>query len=57
MLFGTDNPIDGPDTLLHNKTGDRSLYQEYFYELREQLSEDDYHNLMYKNAQRIFRIK
>ncbi len=35
MLFGTDNPIDGPDTLLHNKTGERSLYQQYFHELRE----------------------
>ncbi len=57
MLFGTDNPIDGPDTLLHNKTGDRSLYQEYFIELRGLLDADDYENLMYKNAQRIFQIK
>ena len=34
-LYGDDNPIDGPDTLLHNKTGERSLYQQYFHELRE----------------------
>ena len=56
MLFGTDNPIDGPDTLLHNKTGDRSLYQQYFNELKEQLSPEAYDDLMWKNAQRIFRI-
>ena len=57
MLFGTDNPIDGPDTLLHNKTGDRSLYQQYFNELKMLLSEDEYQDLMYRNAQRIFHIK
>lgn len=57
MLFGTDNTIDGKDTLLHNKTGDRSLYQEYFYELREILSEDEYADLMYKNAIKLFNIK
>ncbi len=57
MLFGSDNPIDGRDTYLHNKTGDRSLYQEYFNELRDKLSAEDYNNLMYKNAARIFKIK
>ena len=56
MLFGTDNPIDGKDTLLHNRTGDRSLYQQYFNELRELISADDYENLMYKNAQRMFGL-
>ena len=56
MLFGTDNPIDGKDTLLHNRTGDRSLYQQYFNELRELISVDDYENLMYKNAQRMFGL-
>lgn len=56
MLFGTDNPIDGADTLLRNKTGDRSLYQQYFHELRGLLSAEDYANLMYKNAQRVFHI-
>ena len=57
MLFGTDNPIDGELTLLHNPAGERSLYQQYFHELKEQLSADDYDNLMYKNAERIFRLK
>lgn len=56
MLFGTDNPIDGPDTLLHNKTGERSLYQQYFNELKQEISKDDYDNLMYRNAVRLFNI-
>ncbi|MBR2280673.1 MAG: amidohydrolase family protein [Ruminococcus sp.] len=56
MLFGSDNPIDGRDTFLHNKTGDRSLYQKYFNELRDMISKEDYENLMYKNAQRIFSV-
>ena len=57
MLFGTDNPIDGKDTLLHNRTGDRSLYQQYFNELKEMISPEDYENLMYKNAVRVFGIR
>lgn len=57
MLFGTDNPIDGKDTLLRNKTGDRSLYQAYFNELRALICEDDYKLLMHKNAERIFKLK
>ena len=57
MLFGTDNPIDGADTILHNRTGERSLYQQYFNELKELISEADYENLMYKNAIRLFGIK
>ena len=57
MLFGTDNPIDGRDTLLHNKAGDRSLYQQYFHELREILVPEDYENLMWRNAAQIFHIR
>ena len=56
MLFGTDNPIDGSDTLLHNQKGERSLYQQYFNELKELISEADYENLMYKNAVKLFGI-
>ncbi len=56
MLFGTDNTIDGIDTLLHNKTGDRSLYQEYFNELKHKLSREEYDDLMYKNAVRLFGV-
>ena len=57
MLFGTDNPIDGKDTLLFNMAGQRSLYQEYFNEFKEMVSQDDYDNIMYKNAVKLFNIK
>ena len=57
MLFGSDNPIDGKDTYLHNRTGDRSLYQQYFNEFREAVSADVYDNIMYRNAMKLFRIK
>ena len=57
MLFGTDNPIDGKDTLLFNMAGQRSLYQEYFNEFEEMVSQDDYDNIMYKNAVKLFNIK
>lgn len=57
ILFGSDNPIDGADTYLRNKTGERSLYQEYFNELRTMLSERDYDNIMYRNAIRLFKIR
>lgn len=57
ILFGSDNPIDGRDTYLHNKTGDRSLYQEYFNEFRAIISPEDYDNIMYRNAARIFGIR
>lgn len=56
LLFGTDNPIDGPETLWHNKFGERSLYQAYFHELKDSISERDYDNIMYKNAEKLFRI-
>ena len=57
IVFGSDNPIDGKDTYLHNRTGDRSLYQEYFNELKDILSKDDYDRLMYKNAAELFSIE
>lgn len=57
MLFGSDNTIDGKDTFLHNRTGDRSLYQEYFNELKSMITPSQYDDLMYKNAQRVFNIK
>ena len=57
ILFGSDSPIDGPDTYLHNKTGDRSLYQEYFNEFRAVVSPQDYDNIMYRNAIRLFRLQ
>ncbi len=56
ILFGSDNPIDGKDTFLHNKSGDRSLYQQYFNELKNLIDNKDYENIMYKNAQRLFML-
>ena len=37
--------------------GQRSLYQEYFNEFKEMVSQDDYDNIMYKNAVKLFNIK
>ncbi len=56
MLFGSDNPIDGRDTYLRNRSGDRSLYQQYFNEFRSMLPQEDYDNIMYRNAARMFGI-
>ncbi len=56
IMFGSDSPIDGPDTYLHNKTGDRSLYQEYFNEFRAMISPEEYDNIMFRNAMRVFHI-
>lgn len=56
VVFGSDNPIDGKDTYLHNRTGDRSLYQEYFNELKEMITPEEYDRLMYKNAAELFGI-
>lgn len=56
ILFGSDMPIDGRDTYLHNRTGDRSLYQEYFNEFRDMVSAEDYDNVMAQNAQKLFHI-
>lgn len=57
ILFGSDNPIDGKDTYLHNPKGDRSLYQQYFNEFKAMVSKEDYDNIMYKNAEILFGIK
>ncbi|MBQ7504979.1 MAG: amidohydrolase family protein [Ruminococcus sp.] len=56
-LFGSDNPIDGKDTYQYNKWGERSLYQEYFNEFKKLVSQEDYDNIMCKNAEKIFGIK
>lgn len=56
MIFGSDMPIDGVDTYLHNPKGDRSLYQDYFHELPELISQEAYEDLMFNNAKRIFKI-
>ena len=56
LLFGSDTPIDGPDTYARNRYGQRSLYQDYFFELPKYISKENYDKLMYKNAQRIFKL-
>lgn len=57
ILFGSDNPIDGKDTYYCNKAGERSLYQQYFNELKNLIPEEDYKNLMYKNAIKLFHLE
>ena len=56
IMFGSDMPIDGRDTYLHNLRGDRSLYQQYFNELKMLISPEEYDCLMYKNAAAFFGI-
>lgn len=50
LLFGTDNPIDGPDTYAH------PFYKVYFGKFREWVSHDDHELLMHGNAERIFNL-
>ena len=57
IFFGSDNPIDGKDTYFCNREGCRSLYQQYFYELKDLISPQDYNKLMYENAASVFDIK
>lgn len=56
MMFGSDAPIDGVDTYLCNPKGERSLYQDYFHMLQDKIGKEAYEDLMYKNAQNIFRF-
>lgn len=51
LLFGTDCPIDG------NKQYNYDSYQYIFKELKKEFSIKDYNNILYKNAERIFRLK
>ena len=57
IVFGSDAPIDGKDTYLDNGKGERSLYQAYFNEFRDMVSESTYQKIMYTNAQKLFNIK
>lgn len=56
VVFGSDSPIDGVDTYSMNKEGKPSLYLKYFNELEDIIGSNDYEDLMYKNAERIFDI-
>ena len=46
MVFGRDMPIDGVDTYRHNPKGDRSLYQDYFYELPKLITGEEYDKIL-----------
>ena len=56
LFFGTDMPIDGVDTYRCNPKGERSMYQDYFEKLPDLISKESYDNLMYKNAERFFKL-
>jgi len=56
VMFGSDSPIDGVDTYDCNKEGDPSLYRQYFGELKDMISKEDYENLMWKTAKEVFNI-
>ena len=50
IMFGTDNPIDGYDTL------NNEIYQNYFNN-KIKLTKKDYQNIMYKTALKVYKIK
>lgn len=57
LMFGSDSPIDGLDTYAKNKQGQPSLYLPYFNgKLKEKLNDEDFENLMWKNAQDFYRL-
>lgn len=56
VMFGTDSPIDGVDTYYCNKEGEPSLYRQYFGELKDMISKEDYDNLMCNTAKEVFGI-
>lgn len=57
IVFGTDAPIDGPDTYAVNRAGQPSMYHEYFYELPGLIDREAYECLMWKNAVSLFRLQ
>ena len=57
VMFGSDNPIDGLDTYYCNPKGEPSLYRQYFGQLKEIISAEDYENLMENTARRVFGIE
>lgn len=56
IMFGSDMPIDGVDTYLHNPKKERSIYQDYLHELPKLISSREYEDLMFRNALSIFKI-
>ena len=56
IMFGSDSPIDGLDTYLCNPKGERSIYQDYFHTLPGLINEEQYRDIMYRNAIRILKL-
>ena len=56
VMFGTDSPIDGVDTYHCNREGEPSLYRQYFGELKDMISKEDYENLLCNTAKEVFGI-
>ena len=56
LVFGSDSPIDGLDTYMFNKTGQPSLYRQYFNDLKDLVPKQVYEKIMYKNAMKLFKI-
>ena len=57
VMFGSDNPLDGVDTYAYNSYGEPSVYKQYFDDLKEMISYEDYENLIDKTARYLFGIK
>ena len=49
IMFGTDNPIDGKDTLNH------PWYKKYLHH-KFKINDEDYEKLMYLNAKKVYKI-
>ena len=56
LLFGSDMPIDGVDTYSQNKWGQTSMYRDYFNKLEKLIPSKDFENIMWKNAETLFKM-
>lgn len=56
IMFGSDNPIDGLDTYYQNPKGEPSLYQQYFHKLPDLISKEEYENIMFRTAAKVFHL-
>lgn len=50
LMFGTDNTIDGKDTLSH------PYYKYYFNDIKKKISPQAYEKLMWQNATKIYKL-
>ena len=56
IMFGSDNPIDGVNTYKQNRTGNRSLYRDYFEVLPNEISKVNCDKIFFENAKNFFKI-